>query len=233
MLSDNETDVDLNQYEMVFDNIIQIDELLDDADFNKFVQFVKVRNIKNHEEVYEVVENEGKELFIHPELDAIIKTIETNENNEILVPFSKLSEETLFTINIENNELTKPLKEVDKLLNGSYFKGMNPTLEMMEQRFIELLIESKIGVMGIHAAVILRSFVRDVNDYLERPDFNKLFVDYVVLGLHNALSYSPSITNSLTYDYLKRQLYTHTTFKKHKGSPLDLLFMRTLNDVKR
>ena len=231
MLNDNETDVDLSQYEMVFDNIIQIDELLDNADFNKFVQFVKVRNIKNHDEIYEVVENDGKELFIHPDLDAIIKKIETNEDNEILVPFSKLSEETLFTINIENNELTKPLKEMDKLLSGSYFKGLNPTLDMMEQRFIELLIESKINVMSIHAATILRSFVRDVNNYLERPDFNKLFTDYVVLGLHASLSDNPSITNSLAYDYLKSQLYTHTTFKKHKHSPLDLLFMRSLADV--
>ena len=231
MLCDNETDVDLSHYEMVFDNIIQIDELLDNADFNKFVQFVKVRNIKNHEEIYEIVENEGKELFIHPDLDAIIKKTEVNENNEILVPFSRLSEETLFTINIENNELTKPLKEMDKLLNGSYFKGLNPTLDMMEQRFIELLIESKINVMSIHAATILRSFVRDSNNYLERPDFNKLFVDYVVLGLHASLSDNPSITNSLAYDYLKSQLYTHTTFKKHKHSPLDMLFMKSLSDV--
>ena len=42
-----------------------------------------------------------------------------NEDNEILIPFSRLSEETLFTINIENNELTKPLKEVDKLLKAN------------------------------------------------------------------------------------------------------------------
>jgi len=231
MLSDNETDVDLSQYEMVFDNIIQIDELLDNADFNKFVQFVKVRNIKNHDEYYEIVENDGKELFIHPDLDAIIKKTESDEDGVILIPFSRLSEETLFTINIENNELTKPLKEMDKLLSGSYFKGMNPTLDMMEQRFIELLIESKISVLSIHAATILRSFVRDANNYLERPNFNKLFVDYVVLGMHASLADNPSITNSLAYDYLKSQLYTHTTFKKHKHSPLDLMFMKSLADV--
>lgn len=231
MLNDNETDIDLNQYEIVFDNIIQIDELLDNADFNKFVQTLKVRNIKNHEETYEIVENEGKELFIHPDLDKIIKRIESDDEGVIIVPFSRLSEETLFTINIENNELTKPLKEMDKLLNGSYFKGLNPTVDMMEQRFIELLIESKINVMSIHAATILRSFVRDSRNYLERPDFSKLFVDYVVLGLHASLADNPSITNSLAYDYLKSQLYTHTTFKKHKHSPLDLLFMRTLADV--
>ena len=232
LLKDNESDIDMTQYEFVIDNIIQIDELSDTVDFNKFLQFVKIRNVKNKKEVYEIVENDGKELFIHPELDKIIKDMEQTEKEGYVIPLSKITEETLFTINIENNELTKPLKEVDRLLNGSYFKGMNPTLDMMEQRFIELLIESKISVMSIHAAVILRSFVRDVNNYLERPDFSKLFTDYVVLGLHNALADNPSITNSLAYDYLKRQLYTHTTFKKHKHSPLDMLFMKTLNNVK-
>ena len=86
--------------------------------------------------------------------------------------------------------------------------------------------------MSIHTATILRSFVRKADNYLERPDFSKLFVDYVVLGLHNALSENPSITNSLAYDYLKRQLYTHTTFKKTKHSPLDLLFMKSLTEYK-
>ena len=231
LLKDVESDLDMTQYEFFIDNIIQIDELSDSVDFNKFLQFVKIRNIKKHDEIYEIVENDGKELFIHPDLDKLIKGMESGENGEYIIPLSKILEETLFTINIENNELTKPLKEMDKLLSGSYFKGMNPTLDMMEQRFIELLIESKINVMSIHAATILRSFVRCADNYLERPDFSKLFTDYVVLGLHNALAENPSITNSLAYDYLKRQLYTHTTFKKGKHSPLDMLFMRTLADV--
>ena len=216
----------------VLDNIIQIDELSDSSDFNKYLQFAKIVNIKNDKEVYEIVENDGKELFIHPEFDKVIKGLEPNEDGSYKINLSKIADETLFTINIENNELTKPLKEVDRLLSGSYFKGMNPTLDMMEQRFIELLIESKIHIMSIHAATILRSFVRKADNYLERPDFSKLFVDYVVLGLHNALSENPSITNSLAYDYLKRQLYTHTTFKKTKHSPLDLLFMKSLTEYK-
>lgn len=231
LLNDTETETDMCQYEFYIDNIIQIDELADTEDFNKFLQYIKIRHVKKHDEVYEIVENDGKELFIHPDLDKMIKNTESGENGEYIIPLSRILEETLFTINIENNELTKPLKEMDKLLSGSYFKGMNPTLDMMEQRFIELLIESKINVMSIHAATILRSFVRCTDNYLERPDFNKLYVDYVVLGLHNALAENPSITNSLAYDYLKRQLYTHTTFKKHKHSPLDMLFMRTLADV--
>lgn len=228
LLNDNESDMDMSQYEFYLDNIFQIDELSDDVDFNKFMQFVKIRNIKNHEEYYEVVENDGKELFIHPEFDKIVKNTEIGENNEIIIPFDKLTEETLFTINIVNNELTKPLKEMEKLLSGSVFKGMDVTIDLMEQKFIELLIESNIMVNSVHASILIKSFVREKGNNLKRPDFGKIFVDYSLLGLHNSLADNPSITNSLAYDYLKKQLTTYSTFNKCESSPLDVFFARTL-----
>lgn len=228
LLNDHESDLNVTDYEFYIDNIIHLDELADNADFNKFLQFVKVRNIKNPEECYEIVENDGRELFIHPEFDSIIKQMEKGENNEYIIPFERVTEQILFTVNIENNELTKPLKELDTLLKGGYFKDINITVDEMEQRFIELLIESDIFVMSIHAATMLRSYVRRRDNYLERPDFSKLFVDYVVLGYPQSLAENPSITTSLAYDYLKRQLTTYTTFKKRSSSPLDLLFNKTL-----
>ena len=98
----------------------------------------------------------------------------------------------------------------------------------MEQKFIELMIESSINVSSIHAAVILRSLVRKSDDFLARPDFSKLFVDYVVLGYHQSLFENPAITTSLAYDHLRKQLTTYSTYKKHSKSPLDLLFSRTI-----
>lgn len=228
LLNDSETDLDLDKYEIYLDNIIQIDELSDSTDFNKFLQFVKVRNIKNHDEKYEIVENEGSELFIHPEFDAILKTMEKGDNNEYVIPFSRISEQILFTVNIENNELTKPLKDLDNLLKGAHFKDIHITIDKMEQKFIELMIESGIHVSGIHAATILRNLVRKADCYLERPDFNKLFVDYVVLGYPQALADNPSITTSFAYDYLKKQLTTYSTYSKHSYAPLDLLFSKRL-----
>lgn len=229
MLKDSECDLDLTQYELIFDNIIRIDELADNVDFNKFVPYIKVRNIKNHDEVYEIVENDGKELFIHPELDGLLRNIESDNDGVKILPLSDITDETLFTINIANNELTKPLKEMDKLLNGSYFSDDTfVTVDLMEQTFIELMIKSNIGVTSIHAATMLRSFVRDQNNLLERPDFSKMFVDYVVLGLRNALANNPAITTSLAYDYLKKQLVTYTSYMKKDASPLDVLFRKTL-----
>lgn len=229
LLNDNETDdIELTDYEMVIDNMIQIDELSDNSDFNKFLPFIKIRHTKKPYEEYEIVENEGKELFIHPEFDAIIKTIEKDEHDRIIVPFDRILDSMLFTINIENNELTKPLKELDKLLNAKYFNDIHITADKMEQKFIELMIESNINVSSIHAAVILRSLVRKTDDFLARPDFSKLFVDYVVLGYHQSLFENPAITTSLAYDHLRKQLTTYSTYKKHSKSPLDLLFSRTI-----
>lgn len=231
ILHDHESDVDINDYELYIDNIIQIDELADNTDFNKFLQFVKIRNGKNHEETYEIIEDEASELFIHPEFDTILKELEKGENDEYVISFRDISEEILFTVNIENNELTKPLKDLDNLLKGGHFKDMNVTIDQMEQTFLELMIESNIGVNGIHAATILRSLVRESGNYLKRPDFNKLFVDYVVLGYPKALEDNPALTTSFAYDYLKKQLTTYTTYMKHSYSPLDLLFAKTLPSI--
>ena len=118
-----------------------------------------------------------KQIRSEKDLDEVLKSkdIESTDSGYI-IPFSKIDDIYLFTINIKNNELTKPLKDLDNLLKGSYFGDINVTIDEMEQKFIELMIESNIDVTAIHAATMLRNLVRDRNNYLERPDFNKLFV---------------------------------------------------------
>ena len=125
--------------------------------------------------------------------------------------------------------MTKPLKDTDNLLKGSYFKNIFITVDEMEQKFIELMIESGININSIHAAIMLRNLVRDKKDFLKRPDFRKIFVDYVVLGYPASLEYNPAITTSLAYDYLKKQLGSYTTFKKNSRGPLDVLFKKSLS----
>lgn len=229
LLNDNEAELNLQNYELVLDNIVKLDEMSDIEKFNKFIPFIKVRNSKNHDEYFEIVESEMKELFIHPELDKLLKELDENDEDSYIIPFNMIDDIYLFTINIKNNELTKPLKDLDNLLKGSYFGDINVSIDQMEQKFIELMIESNIDITSIHAATMLRNLVRDRNNYLERPDFNKIFVDYVVLGYHDSLANNPAITTSLAYDYLKRQLTTYTTYQKRSSSPLDVLFRRTLD----
>lgn len=225
---DTESDMELKYFVLQLDNIIKLDELSDNEKFNKFIQYIKIIDIRDGKE-YQIVEDEGKELFIHPDLDDIIKSLEYNEEGIYNIPLDELNDIYLFSINIQNNEMTKPLKDTDNLLKGSYFKNIFITVDEMEQKFIELMIESGIEINSIHAAIMLRNLVRDKKDFLKRPDFRKIFVDYVVLGYPASLEYNPAITTSLAYDYLKKQLGSYTTFKKNSRGPLDLLFKKSLS----
>jgi len=225
---DTETDTEFKYYILQLDNIIRLDELADNEKFNKFIQYIKIIDIRTGE-IYEIVEEEGKELFVHPDFDEFLNEYEMSGEGTYNIPLEDLQDIYLFSINIQNNEMTKPLKDTDNLLKGSYFGSYFVTIEQMEQKFIELMIESDIKINSVHAAIMLRNLVRDKNDFLKRPDFRKIFVDYVVLGYPLSLEYNPAITTSLAYDYLKKQLGSYTTFNKNGRGPLDLLFKKTLS----
>lgn len=226
--NDTETEVEFQHFVLQLDNMIYLDELADNERFNKFIQFIKIIDLRTGE-LFEIVEDEGKELFIHPDFDEFLKDCEMTEEGNYIIPLEELRDIYLFSINIQNNEMTKPLKDTDNLLKGSYFGTCYVTIEQMEQKFIELMIESGIEINSIHAAIMLRNLVRDKNDFLKRPDFRKIFVDYVVLGYPQSLENNPAITTSLAYDYLKKQLSSYTTFNKSGRGPLDLLFKKTLS----
>ena len=187
------------------DNLILLDELADNERFNKFIQYIKIVDIRTGQ-LYEIVEDDGKELFIHPDFDDFLKEYSMKEEGSYIIPLEDLTDMYLFSINIQNNEMTKPLKDTDNLLKGSYFGTHLITIEQMEQKFIELMIESDIKINSVHAAIMLRNLVREKDNFLKRPDFRKIFVDYVVLGYPAALENNPAITTSLAYDYLKKQL---------------------------
>lgn len=225
---DTETETELQYYMLQLDNLILLDELADNERFNKFIQYIKIVDIRTGQ-LYEIVEDDGKELFIHPDFDDFLKEYSMREEGSYIIPLEDLTDMYLFSINIQNNEMTKPLKDTDNLLKGSYFGTHLITIEQMEQKFIELMIESDIKINSIHAAIMLRNLVREKDNFLKRPDFRKIFVDYVVLGYPAALENNPAITTSLAYDYLKKQLGSYTTFIKSDRGPLDLLFKKTLS----
>ena len=225
---DTETETELQYYMLQLDNLILLDELADNERFNKFIQYIKIVDIRTGQ-LYEIIEDDGKELFIHPDFDDFLKEYSMREEGSYIIPLEDITDMYLFSINIQNNEMTKPLKDTDNLLKGSYFGTHLITIEQMEQKFIELMIESDIKINSVHAAIMLRNLVREKDNFLKRPDFRKIFVDYVVLGYPAALENNPAITTSLAYDYLKKQLGSYTTFIKSDRGPLDLLFKKTLS----
>ena len=89
-------------------------------------------------------------------------------------------------------------------------------------------MEANIDVSFVHASVILYPLIRDINNVLSRPDFTKYDAKYRILTVKSALEKHPSITISLSYQWLARQLQTVDTYLKTAPSYLDDFYKRTL-----
>ena len=100
----------------------------------------------------------------------------------------------------------------------------------LAQVFLDLLIESKINVMSVHAEVMLAPLIRSMEDILERPDFKKYEAinDIQMLTISSALEKHPSVLIGLSSQFLGRQLVSPLTFRKSGESFIDPFYRETL-----
>lgn len=224
ILNTSNDEVDINDFNLVLigKNIISVNQY-DDTDYNEYVTILHVKNKKNGE-MFEIHEKNFKELFIAPELMEIINK---QKNKEIIeIDLAKIDDESkLFVLEIENNELTKPLYNIMKLLNRSDHIGCT-TIDEMAQSMLDLLIESKINSRAVHGEVLINPLIRDSEMILDRPKFNKYITekDYQILTVEAALEKHPSVLISFSFQALGRQLTNPLTFKKKAESFIDPFF---------
>ena len=135
-------------------------------------------------------------------------------------------------VDVYNNELTKPMKSIQKVLNNSAHEGCS-TYEEVVNKMLDLMIASKLDAMSVHAEMIIRQLVRRKTNILRRPDFNRIIMsqDYQLLTINTALKENPAVCTSLSTPYLKDQLVTITdTFRKEAKSVFDDLYRPNLVD---
>lgn len=191
-------------------------------------QLVKYLHTKGKTpEYYDFEDKDKKELFIHNDFIARM-TADSDEFGKYL--YMELEdvnpEEFIFLVDVTNNELTKPMKEIQKVLNSKAHEGCN-SYEEMVNKMLDLMIASKLDAMNIHAEMIIRELVRRKSNVLRRPDFSKMVMsrDVELMTINSALKKNPSITTSLSTPYLKDQLVNLTeTFVKTATSVFDPLF---------
>ena len=100
----------------------------------------------------------------------------------------------------------------------------------LAQVFLDLLIESKINVMSVHAEVMLAPLIRSMEDILHRPDFKKYssIDDIQMLTISAALEKHPSVLIGLSSQFLGRQIVSPLTYRKSDPSFLDPFYKQTL-----
>ena len=179
----------------------------------------------NTGETFHISNDQNAKLYISNELNSVIRRKGVPMDGKISIDFTELAPiDTVFIVPIQNNELSKTLEHLEDLLNkNSTSKGMN--IHQLLQALIDTVIEGGLNIASTHLEVIVSNQVRDAEDILSKAKWYLYNPDYEILSLNRALTCNPSITISMSYEKVSKQLYNPLTFKKHGASFMDLFFM--------
>ena len=82
----------------------------------------------------------------------------------------------------------------------------------------------KLYLNSIHAELILRELIRDVDDPTMRPSSFNSNANYVIMKLSEAIMNSKSPSVSMGFEFLKRQFQSPELYYKDGNSLLDDLY---------
>lgn len=200
------------------EDIIKLEELDNDSLFNTCIHNGRfyIRNIHDKSEPDILIQADGeKEIFLSEE------ALELMRKGKGLIYFEDLDDDVkLFEMVIMNKELTKPLYELMDLLNKQR-KGDNieETIDSMSQKFLDLLIESKIDANIVAAELIINRLIRSVKDIYKRPDFSKSKLEpYEIFTVGSALEKNESPLIGLAYQNIKRQFLSEALYEDRESS---------------
>ncbi len=194
----------------------KMEEMDDDSLYNSYISSSRffVVNVVTNEEKEIKIDND-KEIFISEDVISMIK-----KDKKGLVYFKNLDDDVkLFEVNIENNELTKPLHQLMALLNNASSKDLTITLSDMSQRMLDILIEANIKANVISAELIVNRLVRSLIDPYKRPDFSRDELEpYTIRTVNNALENNKSPLVGLSFQNVKRQILSDELYTERNGS---------------
>lgn len=209
---------------------VEIEEM-DDSEFYSCLGFDILNS--NGELIRHIEEASGARFYLNDCLVKMYKAKMRTRNPDPVFSLEDLDEsEGLFTIEVKNKELTEPLKIFEKVLNNREHMGAK-TISEMCQLFAEKLIAMGIKYELVHAEMIIRSLLRKKSNKYEMPDFSVMGNpnDYQILKLDDGIFDNPSVTMSIHYGHLRRQLASPQLYQKTKTGPLDALYLSQLSDV--
>lgn len=186
---------------------------------------------ENSKTIFNVQEESGAKLYLTDQILNLWKKLKDKKKPISLDIFDDDSV-VLFNVEIKNKELTKPIKNINKLLNTNDKVGCK-TLDEVCQMLARMKLEAGIKYDFVHSEMMIRELLRKKSNEMEFPDFsfNGDWDDYVILRLNDALFKNPSPTISLSYGYLRKQLLSPEFYEKSATSHLDPLFVENLSEV--
>ena len=218
IINDNKMVDNIEDYAIYIDpeDKKKVDEMDEDALYNTVIYNGRfyITNLNNKDEVIEIQCEGEKEIFLTN------TAIELLNKGKGLIKFKDLNDEDiLFEMVIMNNELTKPLYDIMNLLNKANKDEITETIDSISQKFLELLIESKIDANVIAVELIINRLIVAAKDIYRRPDFSdEDLEDYEILTVNKALKNNKSPLIGISFQNIKNQFLSDELFEERDGT---------------
>lgn len=167
---------------------------------------------------------EADNIYIHPDLMSILSTCPETEQGYVIEASKLTNLPVLFMINFRNNELSRTMQQIKKLIDN---KGTikNYDRNTVLEAFIDTNIEGGIKLNAVHFEVLLMNQLRDGDDILLMPDWSKEDAEYQLITLGDALSNNLSISIRLQNNKIDKALTNPDVRRLKKPSNMDVYFM--------
>jgi hypothetical protein len=203
----------------------------DDFNIEDTMNYINVFYLKKQgsNEVITIKTSNVDNLYLTDWLNDYIELKNLADNNEdIDIPVSVLLEDVspLFNVGIHNDDMSERLESVIKVIDlkantDSY--TAETFLKALSDRLNNIGLDH---IMSVHLEIIIMNQIRDKDDIIEMPDWSiPNQQNYQILTLKKAVMTHPSITIAMQSENIARMLYNPLSFRKHKPSPYDLMYM--------
>lgn len=204
----------------------------DDFNIEDSMNYINVFYLQKHgsNETIAIKTSNMDNLYLTDWLNDYIELKNLADNNEdIDIPVSVLLEDDnspLFDVGIHNDDMSERLESVIKVIDlkantDSY--TAESFLKALSDRLNNIGLDH---IMSVHLEIIIMNQIRDKTDIIEMPDWSvPNQTNYQILTLKKAVMTHPSITIAMQSENIARMLYSPLSFRKHKPSPYDLMYM--------
>ena len=168
-------------------------------------------------------------IYINSSFSELLESTGTDDEDNYVFQMSKLKETSLFMIDIQNDELSKVMKQVKNLIDNKQSIKVHNRNSILEA-FIDANLAGRIKINAVHFEVLLMNQMRDGDDLLALPDWSLRNAPYQIITLEDALINNMSISVRLQSSKLKRTLIHPSNRKLWKPSNMDLFAMEHPQD---
>ena len=226
------TDKPYKNWWIIIDDELKTEEDLDDVTYSYYINSFKLRKPDGTEVKIHTTESDNI-YFSQEFLDFVMtqkpKSFGTSEEDDedsvLMFELTSLVDfPSLFIMEIRNNELSRTMDQIKKLIDNKSIIQSHDRNTILEE-FIKTNISGGIKLNAVHFEVLLMNQFRDFENELEKPNWAIPNQVYQILTLSKSLSNNPSITVRLESNKIQQALRNPQNRFIKQPSITDLFFM--------